>query len=107
MDARFVQGLLGREGIEADVEGEDLPEPTGTALPTVWVRDEDVARAEPIVQEYRRREVARHQAPETARETWTCPRCGEIVEEQFTNCWNCGSAKPGTESADSAEEKGS
>ncbi|HEX4124807.1 MAG TPA: DUF2007 domain-containing protein [Tepidisphaeraceae bacterium] len=105
MDARFVQGLLGREGIEAAVEGEVLPEPTGVALPTVWVRNEDMARAEPIVQEYRRREMSRRETPESARSTWTCPACGESVEEQFTNCWNCGTAKPGSDAADAAEEK--
>jgi rubrerythrin len=95
MDARFVQGLLNREGIEAAVEGEELPEPTGVALPTVWVRDQDVAQAEPIIEEYRQREATRAQTPEPARATWTCPACGEIVEDQFTNCWKCGTARPG------------
>ena len=26
--------------------------------------------------------------------TWTCPRCGEDVESQFSECWNCGSERP-------------
>ncbi|HTJ00562.1 MAG TPA: hypothetical protein VL527_16900 [Dongiaceae bacterium] len=25
---------------------------------------------------------------------WKCPQCGEPVEEQFDQCWNCSTAKP-------------
>jgi hypothetical protein len=100
MDAHFVQGLLEREGIEATAEGDALPEPTGIGQFTVWVGDEDVAQAEPIIAEYSQREAVRTEVPEGARPTWTCPTCGESVEEQFTNCWNCGAAKPGDTSAD-------
>ena len=25
---------------------------------------------------------------------WTCPKCGEAIEPQFTECWNCGASKP-------------
>jgi hypothetical protein len=24
---------------------------------------------------------------------WTCSRCGEELEAQFTECWSCGTAK--------------
>ena len=27
-------------------------------------------------------------------ERWTCPRCGERLEGQFTDCWQCGSPRP-------------
>jgi hypothetical protein len=27
--------------------------------------------------------------------TWRCPRCSEILEAQFDNCWKCGEAQPG------------
>ena len=26
---------------------------------------------------------------------WTCPKCGEEVEETFEVCWNCGTSKEG------------
>jgi len=26
---------------------------------------------------------------------WTCPRCGEQSEGQFSACWNCSQEKPG------------
>ena len=25
---------------------------------------------------------------------WRCPQCGESLEDQFDNCWRCGSANP-------------
>src|SRR5687768_4944119 len=28
------------------------------------------------------------------RSFWTCPRCGESMEEQFDTCWSCSSPKP-------------
>ena len=28
---------------------------------------------------------------------WTCPDCGERIEPQFTECWNCGASKPANE----------
>ena len=64
MDAHFVKGLLEQEGIEARVLGEALESAFGTlplsakSLPGVYVREEDVARATPIVDEYRRVDLA-------------------------------------------------
>jgi hypothetical protein len=60
MDAHFVKGLLEQAGIEAVVLGESLEAAFGTlplgkqGLPGVWVREEDVERAMPIIEEYRR-----------------------------------------------------
>ncbi len=25
--------------------------------------------------------------------TWTCTRCGEKLEGQFTSCWQCGESR--------------
>jgi hypothetical protein len=24
---------------------------------------------------------------------WTCAKCGEVLEPQFSQCWNCGSPR--------------
>ena len=59
MDAHFLKGLLEQQGIEAVVLGEPLESAFGTlplgreAGPGIWVREEDVERATPIVEEYR------------------------------------------------------
>ena len=101
MDASFVQGLLRQEGIDAVVQGASLGEVWGTlplsaeSLPSVWVPEADVERARPIVEEYRRTDRANaDDDAELPRATWTCPNCGERVEEQFTQCWKCGHARP-------------
>ena len=28
------------------------------------------------------------------RHEWRCPRCGETIEGQFTDCWSCGTERP-------------
>jgi hypothetical protein len=104
MDASFVQGLLRQEGIEAVVQGQALGEVWGSlplsanSLPGVWVPEADVERAAPIVERYRRTDEANavddDEAGVRPRATWTCPQCGEKVEEQFTNCWKCGHSRP-------------
>ena len=107
MDAQFVQGLLEQAGIEAVVQGGTLTHAWGTlplsaeSTPAVFVvNDADAARAAPIIEEYRRRDQADAKvgvgATEVAAERpkWKCPNCGEMVEEQFTDCWQCGHARP-------------
>ena len=27
---------------------------------------------------------------------WLCPHCGEEIEEQFDQCWKCGTARSGS-----------
>lgn len=107
MDAHFVKGLLEQEGIEAIVQGEALQQAwsnlplSADSLPSVFVvNDADLARAAPIIEEYRRRDQADARPGIDATEVasdhprWKCAHCGELVEEQFTHCWHCGHAKP-------------
>jgi hypothetical protein len=89
-EAHLVRTLLEAAGIEADVQGEWLLgnrlEPS-SFLPTVWVLDDGEAeRAQTIVRQYERRE------PPTGSTgpQWSCPKCGELIEHQFTACWQCG-----------------
>lgn len=96
IEAEFVRALLEREDIRAVVQGGvldaargDIPY-TGGALPSVWINEPDREQAEAIVEEYRRGGPAATQ-PQAA---WTCPKCGEKLEGQFTTCWNCGTEKP-------------
>ena len=106
MDANFVRGLLEQQGIEAIVQGGTLEAAWSTlplsaeSLPSVYVKtDEDVARAAPIVEEYRRVDRANsgepNDADRAAQPAWTCLQCGEKLEGQFTQCWKCGTNRPG------------
>ena len=94
-DAHLFKGILEQEGIEAIVRGEALFGARGEApltfdtLPSVWVLDpEDAERAGCLALEYER-----GAAPGGPRDTWRCGGCGEILEEQFGACWNCGRAR--------------
>ena len=56
--------------------------------PELWIEDDSrLAEAEQIKKDW--------QAPVTGA-VWTCPKCGEKQEPQFTSCWKCGTAKPTT-----------
>lgn len=52
--------------------------------PELWiVNDEKFARARAILK--------KTLAPlETVKKSWRCDGCGEDVEGQFSECWNCG-----------------
>ena len=95
-EAAFVKNLLDAEEIEAIVQGGPLESALGdipvspSSLPSVWVNEADVPRATQIIDEMKRG------GPATTNPTasWTCPKCGEVVEGQFTQCWNCGTERP-------------
>lgn len=93
MEAHFVRSLLESQGIVATVQGGTLSAARGElpltpdTLPSVWVNDEDESRALAIVRAFVQ------QTPSSA-PPWTCPQCGESVESQFTQCWNCGHERP-------------
>jgi hypothetical protein len=79
-------------GIPCVVKNSFLSGAAGELPPTeVWpilcVEDEsDYDRAKQIVDEELNR-------LENAGEHWVCPDCGEYIEGQFTDCWNCGASR--------------
>ena len=108
MDANFLRGLLEQDGIKAVVQGEALQETWGNlnltseSLPSVWVDDADIDRAEPIVEEYRRVDRANanrddevDESATTAAGAWVCTNCGRQNEPQFDRCWHCTHARQG------------
>lgn len=88
----MVKSLLALEGIESTVRGEALFGALGElaitadALPSVWVEDDDEARASEIVSRY----VRGLGSPDIIGLVWRCRKCGETLEPQFTTCWKCG-----------------
>lgn len=93
-DAHLIRGYLQSQGIEAVVRGEYLAGGIGelpAGLCKVWIADDaDFARADALLRQFLRGETARGQTPSS----WQCAHCGEALEGQFTDCWNCGAAKP-------------
>ena len=93
IDAELVKNALADAGIESVVQSGGLSIVLGaipvteSTLPSVWVRDEDVERAKKALAEFQHPEI-----PQGG--PWKCPKCGEMIDPQFTACWNCGTARP-------------
>lgn len=97
-EAHLIAGLLKSRGIGSHVQGEALFAARGevpvtpSTLPSVWVDDEGQAQeALAIINEMQPAPVTGLERP------WRCVRCGEMVDGQFTACWNCQSPQPGGE----------
>ena len=95
VDAHLVKTFLDEQGIESVVQGEALSNILGEipvtreTLPSVWVREEDYDRATEALAGFRADADAAKSGP-----SWTCPTCGETIEPQFSECWNCSARRP-------------
>ncbi len=90
IDAQLCHDYLADRGVRTHVQGMDLLSAAGELPPdlpvSVWVVDDrDYRLALDLVEEYRA------PMPAEARE-WRCSRCGELIEAQFSICWNCGAS---------------
>lgn len=86
--AGHIAAVLEARGIHCLVRNRHLMGGAGEippleAWPEIWVDAEDVTIAKQLVAE-----VLAPTAP--APDDWTCERCGERIEGQFAQCWNCG-----------------
>ena len=114
-DAHLVVALLDSHAIAAVVQGVELPL-SPSSPPTVWVTDDreaDRARYAIATEHgppnpahcetcgYDLQGLPEPRCPECgqlftrveAGPPWTCPKCGEQCEAQFTQCWKCGRAR--------------
>ena len=88
----WLESILQGAGIECLVRNRYLGGaigelPLNEAWPELWVvetRDEVAAK----------RLIDEALAPREAREPWRCQQCGETLEGQFLQCWQCGAAPP-------------
>jgi Putative prokaryotic signal transducing protein len=60
--------------------------PVDQTLPEVWIMDDDQVK-------WARQVFAELQNLPQRR--WNCPRCVELVEGPYDQCWNCGADRPG------------
>ncbi len=87
----ILRGLLSAEGIESvvlnEITGAVLGDiPFWHAMPELWISNTgDLERAQAIVADFASGETKKT-LPDTP---WTCNQCGEEIEGQFTECWNC------------------
>jgi hypothetical protein len=91
-DAHIVKDALERAGIACVVHGEHFEGIRGgvpmdaDTLPSVWVSEADAEPASRI--------VAQGLGEAAGGVGWRCPGCGEVLESQFTVCWQCGTGRP-------------
>jgi hypothetical protein len=88
-----LKDLLDNAGIDSVIQNEVSATlsggvPMSEAVPELWIDDDSrLAEAQQIKEDYLKPQSVQGVA-------WTCPKCGEKSEPQFTSCWNCGTAKP-------------
>jgi len=89
--AELLWELLAKEGVICLLRNVQLASALGEipfteCYPELWVVDDEVyPRARVLLTGWLK-------AQEGA-ETWTCSRCGEVLEGQFGACWRCDQAK--------------
>jgi hypothetical protein len=84
------QNILEGYGIRCRLKNEFLSTGTGElppieCWPQLCVDDDDFDEAKRIIDEA---------LSEKNLAAWKCDSCGEDIEGQFTECWNCGNSRP-------------
>jgi putative signal transducing protein len=87
-----LKDILDGAGIPCFINNENAPQlaggvPMAEAMPELWI-DDDSREAEAL-------QIKKDWlSPQPQGTAWTCPKCGEQSESQFTSCWKCGTKKP-------------
>ena len=97
-EAYLIRDMLIDNEIHAVVAGEfseSAPIAPITDGPTVQVLATHRERALELIRQYEDQTIHEDDEPEPAAgPTWTCPRCGETVDANFSVCWNCETERP-------------
>jgi hypothetical protein len=89
----LLKNMLDKAGIQCVERNEQLAQtiPSAPFHAELWVEnDADYQAAADLLADWQ------HPAS-AARESWVCPRCGELREGQFSKCWKCGTKRPANE----------
>jgi len=96
LDGEIAKGLLAENGIEALISKDDcggmMPNFQVTRGVHLFVLPKDVEMSENLLKmlsenQDRPNSEARKDA------NWRCSHCGEELEQQFTDCWKCGTGR--------------
>jgi hypothetical protein len=86
-----VKNVLAAEGIRAEMRNDRLGSVIGEipfleTWPQLWVAELDFDRAQELIEQ-------ELHGPGLEEPSWKCRSCGEEVEGQFMECWNCGTER--------------
>lgn len=96
IDGEIAKGLLAENGIEALIGKDDcggmMPNLQLTRGVRLFVLPRDVEKSENLLK------MLSDSDEGSSRETqmgsvWHCVNCGEELEPQYTDCWNCGTRR--------------
>ncbi len=87
----LVNGLLQDAGVRTVLRNWDACNITEIPIPAIYpnvcvLRKEDSDRAKDIISAFLKSSA-------TTGEPWTCRTCGEQVESNFLECWQCSTVK--------------
>ena len=86
-----LRALLLENGIDCMHKGESSigSGAAGGEVPPVIIRNE-LHIFEESQEEQAKKLIQDFLLSESNKRDWKCPDCGELIEKQFTQCWNCG-----------------
>jgi len=92
VDAAHWANVLASYGIEAQLRNTTLGGASGElpfaeTWPQVWVADEQEQHARRVIETVTR-------GPDGTAAAWRCERCGELIDGQFDECWQCWGQSP-------------
>jgi hypothetical protein len=86
--ASLAKDFLVGSGVHAVIKNDSLLAMRGAlplttdAAPSVWVEEDDFARAKKLISDW-------EQSLNQDSQPWTCAACGEGNDGPFMSCWNC------------------
>jgi hypothetical protein len=88
--AAHYAAALRAAGIDCEVRNTVLSGALGEipfleCAPQIWLHN--------ALDEGRARELITQLRSPVSGEPWTCAQCGEVLEPQFAQCWNCGRSR--------------
>ncbi len=88
-ELELLKNMLADAGIECELRNSDVSRimPAPPFYEELWVSEEEYPKASELLASWQR---------PTRIGYWTCPKCGEKVEDQFSSCWNCGATREET-----------
>ena len=96
LEAEVDRGLLAENGIKARISKDDcggmMPNLQNSEGVRLHVKRSDLDKAQLIVA-HDKSSSTNLETDDGKAETWTCSSCGEVLEPQFTDCWNCGTSR--------------
>lgn len=94
VEAQIIKGMLEENRITAYIRKDDCggmePQLQITEGIKVLVPSDQFQQAVALVSSF---STTTAPGKEGNRSVWQCKTCNEILEEQFTDCWNCGTAR--------------